>query len=331
MDVSEKIYVAGHQGLVGSALLRRLRASGYVNTIVRQSQELDLISQRAVTEFFAAECPKYVFLAAARVGGIAANSKYPAEFIYQNLAIQGNVMDAAYRSRVSRLLFLGSSCIYPKHAAQPIKEEYLLTGPLEPTNRSYAVAKISGVEMCWAYNRQYGTKFMAAMPTNLYGPRDRYDLETSHVLPALLRKMHEAKVSGANHVVVWGTGSPRREFLHSDDAADACVFLMNLPDEALTPIVSNQDLAPIVNVGSGEDLSIRELAEVIASVTGFEGELVFDRSRPDGTPRKLLDVGKLTKLGWKFRVGLREGISRTYQELLKEKYVLSSSIPVNAY
>ena len=317
MDVSSRIYVAGHQGLVGSALLRRLRQLGYSNIVVRTRQELDLTEQNAVREFFAKEHPQYVFLAAAKVGGILANSSYPAEFIHQNLLMQTHAIDAAYRSGVKKLLFLGSSCIYPKHAAQPIKEEYLLTGPLEPTNQPYAVAKISGIEMCWSYNRQYGTRFLAAMPTNLYGPEDRYDLQNSHVLPALIRKMHEARVTGADHVVVWGTGKPRREFLYSDDAADACIFLMNLPEEQFGAILERDGHRPILNIGYGEDLSIRELAELVADVTGFKNELVFDQSKPDGTAQKRLDTSRMTALGWRAATSLRDGIARTYQHFLR--------------
>src|SRR6202165_494666 len=286
MNLSSKIYVAGHRGLLGSALVRRLRARGYSNLVVRTRSELDLTGQLAVREFFAKERPEHVFLAAAKVGGILANSTYPADFISQNLLIQTNVIHQAYLAGVKHLLFLGSSCIYPKHAPQPIKEEYLLTGPLEETNRPYAVAKISGIEMCWSYNRQYGTRFLAAMPTNLYGPGDRYDLHDSHVIPAMIRKLHEAKASAADQVVLWGTGTPRREFLHSDDAADACVFLMSLPDSSLDTIAAHNQLRPVVNVGCGEDLTIRELSELIARVVGFHKELVFDPSKPDGTPRK---------------------------------------------
>jgi GDP-L-fucose synthase len=297
---------------MGSALVRRLRLGGYENLILRTRQELDLTNHAAVRDFFASEKPEYVFLAAARVGGIMANSTYPADFISQNLFIQTNVIHEAFRSRVKRLLFLGSSCIYPKHAEQPIKEDYLLTGPLEPTNQSYALAKISGIEMCWAYNRQYGTKFLAAMPTNLFGLTDRYNLHDSHVIPALIRKMYEAKLNGASEVVVWGSGNVRREFLFSDDAADACLFLVNLTDEQVNSIVLRDDMRPIINVGCGEDLTIREAAELIAKVVGFQGRLVFDRSKPDGTPRKLLDISCLTALGWKPRISLFEGLQKTY-------------------
>jgi GDP-L-fucose synthase len=273
--------------------------------VTRTHAELDLTNQAAVVSFFAQEKPEYVFLAAAKVGGILANSTRPAEFIRDNLAIQTNVIQAAYACGVKRLLFLGSSCIYPRDCPQPIREEYLLTGPLEPTNRPYAMAKIAGIEMCWAFNRQYGTQYFAAMPTNLYGPNDNYDLASSHVLPALLRKMHEAKVSDAKEVSVWGTGSVLREFIHSDDMADACVFLMNLTDEVYGPMARSESQAPLFNVGCGKDLTIRELAELIRDVVGFKGRLTFDASKPDGTPRKLLDVSRMKKLGWQARISLR--------------------------
>jgi len=309
--------VAGHFGLLGSALVRRLRSEGYSNLLVRSHQELDLTDQRAVQGFFLRELPEYVYLAAAKVGGILANTTYPADFIGQNLLIQTNVIHEAYRAGVKRFLFLGSSCIYPKHAPQPMKEEYLLTGPLEPTNRPYALAKIAGIEMCWAYNRQYGARFLAVMPTNLFGPGDHYDLHDSHVIPALLRKMHDAKMNGVRKVMVWGSGTPRREFLCSDDAADACVFLMKLPEQQFTQIVSQDENHPIVNIGCGRDITVRELAELIAEVVGFRGRLVFDRSKPDGTPRKLLDVGRLAALGWKPRTSLEEGLRETYRDFSK--------------
>ncbi len=302
MDKASKIFVAGHRGLVGSAILRKLQAEGYVNLVTRTRAELDLRDQAAVNRFFAEERPEYAFLAAAKVGGILANSTYPADFIRDNLQIQTNVIDAAYRHGVKKLLFLGSSCIYPKYAPQPMKEEYLLTGPLEPTNEWYAVAKIAGIKMAQAYRRQYGFNAISLMPTNLYGPGDNFDLETSHVIPALIRKFHEAKVEGRPHVVVWGTGKPRREFLHVDDLADAALFLMK-----------NYDSEEIINVGVGEDVSIRELAELIQDVVGFEGEIVFDTTKPDGTPRKLLDVSRLQALGWKARIPLREGLASTYR------------------
>ncbi|GIW56594.1 MAG: GDP-L-fucose synthase [Nitrospiraceae bacterium] len=302
MDRDSRIYVAGHRGLVGSAIVRALRAAGYRNVLTRTRQELDLTNQAAVYRFFDEERPHYVFLAAAKVGGILANSTYPADFIRENLLIQTNVIDAAYRSGVRKLLFLGSSCIYPKHAPQPMKEEYLLTGALEPTNEPYAVAKIAGIKMCQAYRRQYGFNAISLMPTNLYGPGDNFDLETSHVIPALLRKFHEAKVQGRPEVVVWGTGKPRREFLHVDDLADAAVFLMQ-----------RYDSEEIINVGVGEDVSIAELAQLIADVVGYSGRIVFDTSKPDGTPRKLLDVSRLHALGWRARIPLREGVEQTYR------------------
>ena len=294
--------MAGHTGLVGSALVRRLEAEGYTNLVTRTRAELDLTDAAAVHSFFDAERPDYVFLAAARVGGILANDSYPAEFLRDNLAIELNVIEAARRGEVEKLLFLGSSCIYPKHAPQPMKEEHLLTGELEPTNEPYAIAKIAGIKLCEAYNRQYGTDFISVLPTNLYGPGDNFDLATSHVLPALIRKFHEAKESGEASVEIWGTGEPRREFLHVDDLAAACVFLMERYD-ATEPI----------NVGVGRDISIRELAELIGEVVGFEGELEFDTSKPDGTPRKLLDVSRLTGLGWTSGIPLRDGIEQTYR------------------
>ncbi len=316
MNLDAKIYVAGHRGLVGSALMRQLQSKGYSKLITRTHAELDLTDQAAVREFFEQEKPEYVFLAAAKVGGVVANNTYPAEFIYSNLTIQTNVIHTAWENGVRRLLFLGSSCIYPRECPQPIKEEYLLTGPLETTNRPYALAKIAGVEMCHAYNRQYGTKYLAAMPTNLYGPNDSYDLQNSHVLPALIRKMHEAKMRGDREVVVWGTGSPRREFLYSEDAASACVFLINLPEEKFASLLTTGSF-PLVNIGCGEDLSIRELAETVKNAVGFDGELTFDTSKPDGTPRKLLDVGRLTSLGWTFNTTLESGISLAYRNFLK--------------
>ena len=287
MDKNAKIYVAGHRGLVGSALMRNLRDKGYTNFLTRTHAELDLTNQAAVEAFFAAEKPDYVFLAAAKVGGIHANNTYPAEFIRDNLAIQTNIIHAAYRNNVKRLLFLGSSCIYPKLAPQPMKEEHLLTSELEPTNRPYALAKIAGIEMCWSYNRQYKTQYLAVMPTNLYGPGDNYHPENSHVIPALIRRFHEAKLAKAPSVTVWGTGTPKREFLYSEDMADACVYLMNLPDEQFVPLLGqdrNDGLAPLVNIGVGEDLTIRELAETVKSVVGYAGEIVFDATKPDGTP-----------------------------------------------
>ena len=322
MNPTDKIYIAGHRGLVGSALMRTLQAQGYRNLLVRTHAELDLTDQATVESFFAAERPDYVFLAAARVGGILANNRYPAEFIRDNLAIQTNVIHAAWKNGVKRLLFLGSSCIYPKHCPQPMREEYLLTGPLEPTNRPYAIAKIAGIEMCWSYNRQYGTYFLAVMPTNLYGPGDNYHPENSHVIPALIRKFHEAKVNGQPTVTVWGTGTPRREFLYSEDMAEACVFLMNLPDARFEPLLGSDEAAsgafmpPLVNIGVGEDLTIRELAEMVREVVGYQGEIEFDPSKPDGTPRKLLDVGRLTNLGWKSGTDMHSGLRNAYEDFL---------------
>ncbi len=313
MRADAKIYVAGHRGLVGSAIVRHLEGRGFSSLILRTRQELDLTDGRAVDAFFEAERPEYVIMAAAKVGGILANDTYPADFIRENLAIELNVIDAAHRSGVEKLLFLGSSCIYPRLAQQPIKEEYLLTGPLEPTNEAYAVAKIAGVELCRSYHRQHGDRFISAMPTNIYGPGDNFDLETSHVLPALLRKFHEAKVEGAPEVIVWGTGAARREFLHVDDLADACLFLLE----------TYEDPDPI-NVGVGRDISIAELAELIAEVVGYEGTLSFDTTKPDGTPRKLLDVSRLTTLGWEPKVSLRDGIEHTYS-WFREKHPVPTS------
>jgi len=317
MNKEAKIYIAGHRGLVGSALVRRLQAKGYSNLVMRTHAELDMTDQKAVRGFFASEKPEYVLLAAAKVGGIHANNTYPAEFIHQNLAIQTNVIHEAWRNNVQRLLFLGSSCIYPKDCPQPIKEEYLLTGPLEPTNRPYALAKIAGIEMCHAYNRQYGTRYMAAMPTNLYGPNDNYDLNNSHVLPALMRKMHEAKQSGAKEVVVWGTGTPKREFLYSEDIADACLYLLEQPESKLQSLF-NDETPPLVNIGCGEDLSIRELAELVKSVVGYQGELAFDASKPDGTMRKLMDVSRLNQLGWTRKMQLADGVRISYKDMLEK-------------
>jgi GDP-L-fucose synthase len=312
VEKQSRIFVAGHRGLVGSALCRGLEQRGYSNLLLRSRADLDLTDRRAVIAFFDQEKPEYVFLAAAKVGGILANDTYPADFIRENLEIQNNVIDASYRSGVERLLFLGSSCIYPKLAPQPIKEEYLLTGALEPTNRAYALAKIAGIEMCWSYNRQYGTRYLAVMPTNLYGPGDNFDPKMSHVLPALMRKVIEAKRAGEHRLVVWGTGKPRREFLYSDDLADACIHLLNLPEPAFSALI-NRDDAPLINIGTGEDLTVRELAELVAQVLEFECEIVFDPSRPDGTPQKLLDVSRINGLGWKARTGLDDGIRLTYE------------------
>jgi GDP-L-fucose synthase len=309
---NKRIYVAGHRGLVGSALMRQLEKRGYENIITRTHAELDLTDQAAVRAFFVQENPDCVLLAAARVGGIHANITYPAEFIHQNLAIQTNVIHEAWKHGVQHLLFLGSSCIYPKDCPQPIREEYLLTGELEATNRPYALAKISGVETCWSYNRQYGTRYLAAMPTNLYGVGDNYDLNNSHVLPALIRKMHEAKTSGAKDVEVWGTGTPKREFLYSDDMAEACLYMLEQSDENVKDLFSETD-PPLVNIGCGEDLSIKELAELVKDIVGFEGTLTFNTTKPDGTMRKLLDVEKIKNMGWKASTGLREGVSKAYQ------------------
>ncbi len=312
MQLNSKIYVAGHRGLVGSALVLELTRKGFINIVTRTHAELDLTVQAAVRNFFEHEKPEYVFLAAAKVGGIHANNTYPAEFIYSNLCIQNNVIHVAWEHGVKRLIFLGSSCIYPKDAQQPIKEEYLLTGPLELTNRPYALAKIAGVEMCHAYNRQYGTQYLAAMPTNLYGPGDSYDLQNSHVLPALIRKMHEAKLAGAREVVLWGSGTPKREFLYVDDLAEALVFLASLDDERYASLV-NTSSWPMINVGTGEDSTIRELAQMVARAVGYNGTFVQDPSKPDGTMRKLIDVSKMQALGWQAKVGLIEGIVRTYR------------------
>jgi GDP-L-fucose synthase len=306
MKKDDRIYVAGHRGLAGGAIARRLRAGGYRNLVERTHAELDLLDAVAARAFFADQQPSHVFLAAARAGGIFANSSRSAEFIYENLVIQTNVIEASRRSGVKKLMFLGSSCIYPKHAPQPMKEEHLLTGHLEPTNEPYAVAKIAGIKMCAAYNKQYGTDYLSVMPTNLYGPGDRYDLQNGHVAAALMRRMHEAKQAGASSVTIWGSGTPRREFLYCDDFADAAVFLMERHSAA--------EVGEFINVGTGADLTIAELAREIAAVVGFRGELVYDRSKPDGTPRKLLDVSRMAKLGWKARTSLTEGLARAYED-----------------
>lgn len=303
MNKEAKIFIAGHRGMVGSAIHRRLTALGYANIITRTSVELDLRIQERVNEFFEAERPEFVFLAAAKVGGILANNTYRADFIYENIMIQSNIIHSAYATGVKKLMFLGSSCIYPKLAPQPLKEEYLLTGLLEPTNEPYAIAKIAGIKMCDAYRSQYGCDFISVMPTNLYGPNDNYDLQNAHVLPSLVRKFHEAKINNAPEVSIWGTGSPKREFLHADDLADACVFLMNTySDEGL------------VNIGTGEDISISDLALLIKEVVGYEGSIVYDHTKPDGTPRKLMDVSKLNQLGWKYTLPLKKGLELVYQE-----------------
>lgn len=319
MQAHSKIYVAGHRGMVGSAIVRQLHEAGHTNIVHRTHTELDLTDQIAVDAFFFAEKPEFVFLAAAKVGGIHANNTYPAEFIRDNLAIQTNVLHAAWQHGVTRLLFLGSSCIYPQLAPQPMKEEHLLTSALEPTNRPYALAKIAGVEMCWSYNRQYKTQFLAAMPTNLYGPGDNHHPENSHVIPALIRRFHEAQLAGAPSVTVWGTGTPKREFLFSEDMAHACVFLMNLPDELFKPLLGqdrNDGLAPLMNIGTGHDLSIRELAQTVAAVVGYTGQLTFDPSKPDGTPRKLMEVSRMRDMGWTARTDLQHGLALAYQDFL---------------
>lgn len=314
MKKDARIFVAGHRGLAGSALVRCLERRGYANLIKRTHAELDLTDPQAVRKLFDDEQPEHVMLAAAKVGGILANNARPAEFIHANLVVQTNVIHESWRHGVKRLLFLGSSCVYPRDCPQPIREDYLLTSPLETTNRAYALAKIAGIEMCASYNRQYGTKYLSVMPTNLYGPGDNYDLESSHVLPALIRKCHEAKVAGAGEVPLWGTGRPRREFLHSDDMAQACVFLMELPDEKFGEIAVASPDFPLVNIGAGVDLTIAELADMIKEVVGFKGQFVWDRNKPDGTPRKLLSVDRLNALGWRQKIGLKEGIAETYRQ-----------------
>jgi GDP-L-fucose synthase len=305
MDKNAKIYIAGHRGMVGSAIARKLTSLGYTNLITRTHAELDLTNQLAVTEFLNEEKPEYIYIAAAKVGGIHANNTYRAEFIYQNLVMEANIVHAAWQAGVQRLLFLGSSCIYPRDCSQPIKEEYLLTGTLEPTNEPYAIAKIAGIKLCENYNRQYGTHYVSAMPTNLYGPNDNYDLNNSHVLPALIRKAHQAKQSGSTELAVWGSGKPMREFLYVDDMADACVFLMESGIKE-----------GLFNVGTGTDVTIRELAETVGSIVGFKGDIVFDVSKPDGTPRKLLNVDKMRELGWQSQTSLSEGIAKAYQDFL---------------
>jgi len=306
MEKNSKIYIAGHKGLVGSAILRLLKKEGYTNFVLRTHAELDLLDQKAVADFFQKEKPGYVFLAAARVGGIMANKTYPADFIYENLQVQNNVIHNAYIHKVKKLLFLGSSCIYPKMSPQPIKEEYLLTGALEQTNEAYAIAKIAGIRMAQSYNRQYGTNFISVMPTNLYGPNDNFDLESSHVLPALIRKFHNAKKEGRPDIELWGTGAAKREFLHVDDLAEAVVFLMK-----------NYNDSEIINIGTGVDLSIKELAEIIKKIVRFEGEIRWDPTKPDGTPRKVLDISKINNLGWKHEIGLEEGIRLAYKWFLE--------------
>lgn len=306
MNSDSKIYIAGHRGLVGSAIVRELEKQGYSNLIIRTRDELDLLDDSAVAEFFAKEKPEYVFLAAAKVGGILANDQHPGEFIYENLKIETNVIHQSYLAGVKKLLFLGSSCIYPKNCPQPIKEEYLLSGYLEPTNDAYAIAKIAGIKMCQSYNKQYGANFISTMPTNLYGPNDNFDLASSHVLPALIRKFHEAKEQNLPMVTVWGSGAPKREFLHVDDLASACLFLM-----------SNYNQTEIINIGTGEDLSIKELAGMIKEVMGYDGEIVWDIAKPDGTMKKLLDVSRINNLGWKHSIDLRKGLESTYKWIQK--------------
>ncbi|MDT8388835.1 MAG: GDP-L-fucose synthase [Thiogranum sp.] len=317
MNKNDKIYVAGHRGLVGSAIVRRLQADGYHNLVFRTSRELDLREQQAVRTFFADERPAYVILAAARVGGILANDSFPADFIYDNLMMEANIIEASYRSGVQKLLALGSTCIYPKLAPQPLKEEYLLTGSLEPTNEWYAVAKIAGIKLCQAYQRQHGCRFIAAMPTNLYGPGDNFDLEKSHVLPALIRKFHDAKVNDAASVTLWGSGKPLREFLHVDDLADACLFLMK-----------EYESPEIINIGVGEDLSIAELASMVSEAVGFNGQIEYDSTKPDGTPRKLVDTSRINELGWKAQTSLRQGIQDTYQWYLQNIDNFRGKLPV---
>lgn len=308
MKKDSKIFVAGHGGLVGSALIRELQKDGHTNILTRSRSDLDLLDQKAVRDFFEKEKPEYVFMAAAKVGGIMANKTEPADFIYENLAVETNIIHSAHLSKTAKLLFLGSSCIYPRMSPQPIKEEYLLSGPLEPTNDAYAVAKIAGIKMCQAYHRQYGSNFVSVMPTNLYGPNDNFDLESSHVLPAMMRKFHDAKVDNLPSVTLWGTGNPKREFLHVDDLANACIFVMN-----------NYDEPEILNIGTGEDLSIKELAEETKGVVGYEGQIIWDTDKPDGTPRKLLDVSKINRLGWRAQTKLEDGIKKVYLQYKNNK------------
>jgi GDP-L-fucose synthase len=325
MAKDAKIYIAGHRGLVGSAILRNLQHKGYTNLVLRTHAQVDLTSQAATDAFFAAEKPEYVFLAAAKVGGILANNIYPAEFVRDNLAVQTNLIHAAWQNGGTRLLYLGSSCIYPKMAPQPMKETSLLTGALEPTNRPYALAKIAGIEMCWSYNRQYGTKYLAAMPTNLYGPGDNYHPDNSHVIPALIRKFHQAKASKADTVMVWGTGTPKREFMYSEDMADACVFLMNLPDDKYEILLGSDESVtgrfepPLINIGVGHDLTIRELAEIVQQVVAFDGQIAFDSTKPDGTPRKLMDVERLHAMGWREKTSMQAGLAVAYENFLEQQ------------
>jgi GDP-L-fucose synthase len=329
MNKNAPIFVAGHRGLVGSAIVRRLQGLGFSNLLLRTHAELDLTDARATDSFFQATRPEFVFMAAAKVGGIVANQSLPAEFIRNNLEIHTSIIHAAHRHGVERLLFLGSSCIYPKLAPQPLREEYLLSGPLEPTNRPYALAKIAGIEMCWSYNRQYGTRFLSAMPTNLYGPGDNYHATHSHVIPSLIRKFHEAKERGDHHVVVWGSGQPLREFMYSDDMADACIFLLDLPEDRYTTLLGSDETVtgrfepPVVNIGVGEDCTIAALAQRVAQVVGFGGEIHFDTSKPDGTPRKLMDVSRLAAAGWRARTKLADGLHTAYQDFLSREAALA--------
>ena len=317
IDKKSKIYIAGHKGLVGNAILDCLKSDGYNNLIVASHDELDLTNQKQTRDFFDTNSPDYVFLAAAFVGGINANNRYPAEFYYINTMIQCNVIHCAFLNNVKRLLFLGSSCIYPKYCPQPIKEEYLLSGHLEPTNRPYAIAKIAGIEQCFSYNRQYGTKYTAVMPTNLYGPGDNYDLDKSHVIPAMVHKMHLSKINGDKSVMLWGTGTPKREFLFNKDLASACVFIMNLAESKYDSIVDSEDYAPVVNIGSSKEISIDELAKLVAKVVGFEGEILWDNTMPDGTPRKLMNSSRICDLGWQPEISLEEGLRIAYKDFLK--------------
>lgn len=331
MQLNSKIYVAGHRGLVGNAIVRNLQAKGYTNIVTRTHAELDLTNQQATADFFAQEKPDYVFLAAAKVGGIHANNTYPAEFIHDNLVIQNNIIHSAYKNNVKRLMFLGSSCIYPKQAPQPMSENCLLTGPLESTNRPYALAKIAGIEMCWSYNRQYGTQYLAVMPTNLYGPGDNYHPENSHVIPALIRKFHDAKINNASEIVVWGTGTPKREFLYNEDMADACVYLMSLPDSLYQSLLGSDEFAtgkfepPLVNIGYGSDITIKELAETVGKVIGYTGNIVFDTTKPDGTMRKLMDVNLLSKMGWKASMTIDKGLANAYADYLSNQSNINPS------
>lgn len=316
MKKNEKIFIAGHRGMVGGAILRALEFQGYTNIITRTHKELDLTNQQATNDFFCSEKPDYVFLAAAKVGGIQANNTYRGDFIYQNLMIQSNVIHAAYKNNVKRLLFLGSSCIYPKNAPQPLKEEYLLTGSLEPTNQPYAIAKISGIEMCWSYNRQYNTKFLAVMPTNLYGIGDNYHPENSHVIPGLIRRVHESKINNNSILTVWGSGLPRREFMYSEDMADACIYIMNLNEQQYNSFI-NEKKAPLINIGVGKDITIKELVNSICEVIGYEGEIIFDTTKPDGTMRKLMDISLLSNHGWKAKTDFKHGLELAYNDFLK--------------